>query len=249
MSRPFVSIIVATYNRRPFVKHVLHMFKNQKYPQDRMELIIIDDGKDDISDMFKKRVKNIRYYRLEKKIILSDKRNLLNKKAKGDIIISWDDDDYYSADYVKLVVTRLTSHPNVLLAGKTCIDTYFVNTGEIYRVGPFHQNHCTNTTLCYKRKYLELGHHYEHGKDHAEEKFFLDGYKNTMIQLTNENLHIALSHDLNTFNRERQKETNKSYKKTSLKLKDIIKDKKSLEFFKNSKNIIKNYQSYLSKLL
>ncbi len=248
MSRTFVSIIVATYNRRPFMKHVLHMFKSQKYPQNSMEMIVIDDGEDNISDLFQNKPDNIRYYRLKRKIMLSDKRNLLNKAAKGDIIISWDDDDYYSPDYVKVVVTRLISNPNILLAGKTCMDTYFVNTGEIYRVGPYHQNHCTNTSLCYKREYLNQGHMYESGKDHAEEKYFLDSYKNPMIQLNNENMHIALSHDLNTFNREKQKEFNTSYKKTNMKLKNIIKDKKSLEFFKNSKQMIIEYQDYLDKL-
>ena len=50
-----------------------------------------------------------------------DTKNVANwrkevKAAKGDIIIWWDDDDYYSPDYVKVVVTRLTSNPNILLA-------------------------------------------------------------------------------------------------------------------------------------
>ena len=30
------------------------MFKSKKYPQELMEMIIIDDGKDNISDLFEK---------------------------------------------------------------------------------------------------------------------------------------------------------------------------------------------------
>ena len=87
MARPFVSIIIPTYNRRIFIKHVFHMFNSQKYPQDRMELIIIDDGDDNISDLFEGCQKNIKYYRYDEKLYLSDKRNLLNQKVSGDIIV------------------------------------------------------------------------------------------------------------------------------------------------------------------
>ena len=244
--RPLVSIIIPTYNRRPFIKHVIHMFNNQKYPQDRMEMIIIDDGDDNVSDLFKNCQKNIRYYREDTKLQLSDKRNLLNKYAKGDLIMAWDDDDYYSPDYVRVYVAKLEGHPHILLAGMSRIDSYFVNTDQIYRIGPFNNNHCTNTSLCYRREYLK-SHEYEKGKDHAEEKYFLEEYKNQMIQITKENLHLALSHDLNTYNREEQKDKNRMYKKTSMKLKNIIKDKKSLKFFKNIKQEIINYKEKLNK--
>ena len=223
------------------------MFNSQKYPQDRVELIIIDDGDDNISDLFEGCQKNIKYYRYDEKLYLSDKRNLLNQKVSGDIIVCWDDDDYYSPDYVKHVVTKLEAFPHVLLAGMSRIDSYFVNTGEIYRIGPFNQQHCTNTSLCYRKEYLR-NHKYEEGKNKAEERHFLDDYKNPMIQLTKEHLHLALSHDLNTYNREEQKDINKMYKKTPMTLKTIMKDKKSLKFFKNIKNDIEKYKKDLEKI-
>jgi glycosyltransferase involved in cell wall biosynthesis len=82
-----------TYNRRAFVPHAIRYFLRQDYPH--KELIIIDDGTDNISDLVPVH-ENIRYYRLEKKITLGAKLNLACTYAKGDIIANWDDDDWYA---------------------------------------------------------------------------------------------------------------------------------------------------------
>jgi glycosyltransferase involved in cell wall biosynthesis len=59
MSRPFVSVVVPTYNRRKFIPHMLHMFDYQNYPKELMELLIYDDGTDKIKDLIPDRT-NIR---------------------------------------------------------------------------------------------------------------------------------------------------------------------------------------------
>ena len=48
---PFVSICTPTFNRRPFIENMFQCFRNQEYPKDRMEWIIIDDGTDPIEDL------------------------------------------------------------------------------------------------------------------------------------------------------------------------------------------------------
>ena len=48
---PFVSICTPTFNRRPFIKTMFECFKNQDYPKNRMEWIIVDDSKEDYSNM------------------------------------------------------------------------------------------------------------------------------------------------------------------------------------------------------
>lgn len=241
MSKPLVSVLVPTFNRRPFIRNVMYMFIYQKYQRNKRELIILDDGTDDLSEIFEKGIPdNIRYIRVNKKMALSDKRNYLNKEAKGDIIMWWDDDDYYSSSYINYVVDKF-SKSNALLAGKTAIHTYFVNTGEIYKIGPFHENHCTNTSLCYKREYLK-NHRYEDGKNSGEEKYFLENYKNPMIQLKNDFIHLSLSHNLNTYNRESQKDHNRKYTKTELKLENIVKDIRCQDFFKGIKPVLAKYK-------
>ena len=51
---PFVSICTPTFNRRPFIPIMFECFKNQTYPKDRMEWIIVDDGTDKIQDLIDK---------------------------------------------------------------------------------------------------------------------------------------------------------------------------------------------------
>ena len=50
-----------------------------------------------------------------------------------------------------------------------------------------------------------------------------------MVQITKEFIHLALSHELNTYNREEQKDTNPMYKKTKFNLKSVIKSLKILK--------------------
>ena len=49
--RPFVSICTPTFNRRPFIENMFQCFRNQDYPKDRIEWIIVDDGTDKINDL------------------------------------------------------------------------------------------------------------------------------------------------------------------------------------------------------
>lgn len=91
---PLVSCIMPTYNRRAFIPHAIQYFLRQDYPQ--KELIIIDDGTDSIEDLVPEN-SLIRYYRLGKKITVGAKRNFCNNASKGDIIMHWDDDDWYSS--------------------------------------------------------------------------------------------------------------------------------------------------------
>ena len=51
---PFVSVCTPTFNRRPFIENMFKMFKNQTYPKNRMEWIILDDGTDKIKDLIEK---------------------------------------------------------------------------------------------------------------------------------------------------------------------------------------------------
>ena len=54
MSRPLVTVLTPTYNRRRFIPFLIECFKAQNYPQNRMEWIIFDDGTDKVGDLFEK---------------------------------------------------------------------------------------------------------------------------------------------------------------------------------------------------
>ena len=96
--KPFVSVLTPTYNRVEFFPRLVQCYKAQIYPKDRMEWIILDDGQESCEDILKTETEglpNIRYISLDSKVNIGEKRNILNKEAKGDIIVCMDDDDYY----------------------------------------------------------------------------------------------------------------------------------------------------------
>ena len=82
-----------TYNRREFVSQAIHYFLRQDYPN--KELIIIDDGTDIISDLVPDN-QCIRYLHLDHRATIGAKRNIACQQAKGEIIVHWDDDDWYA---------------------------------------------------------------------------------------------------------------------------------------------------------
>ena len=130
---PFVSVCTPTFNRRPFIAAMLRCFNHQTYPRDRMEWIIIDDGTDPVEDLVSQHP-CVKYYRLDEKISLGKKRNMMHEKASGEIIVYMDDDDYYPPERVSHAVSTLLHHKKrktgVKLAGSSEMCIYF-KTGEL----------------------------------------------------------------------------------------------------------------------
>jgi len=126
--QPFVSVCTPTFNRRPFIAAMLQCFNHQTYPRDRMEWIIIDDGTDPVEDLVSQHP-CVKYYRLEEKISLGKKRNMMHEKACGDIIVYMDDDDYYPPERVSHAVETLLHHKKkktgIKLAGSSEMYIYF----------------------------------------------------------------------------------------------------------------------------
>jgi glycosyltransferase involved in cell wall biosynthesis len=134
--RPFVSVCTPTFNRRPFIAAMMQCFNHQTYPRDRMEWIIVDDGTDPIDDLVSQHP-CVQYFRLGEKISLGKKRNMMHEKARGDIIVYMDDDDYYPPERVSHAVNTLLDHrkrkTGIKLAGSSLMCIYF---------GELRANHC-----------------------------------------------------------------------------------------------------------
>ncbi|MGM0593962.1 MAG: glycosyltransferase [Pseudomonadota bacterium] len=101
---PLVSCIMPTYNRRRFLPRAIRLFLGQSYPN--RELIIIDDGEEEIGDLIPSD-KRIRYLRLPERRTTGAKRNTACEMARGDIIVHWDDDDWMSPRWLQLQVDTL----------------------------------------------------------------------------------------------------------------------------------------------
>jgi glycosyltransferase involved in cell wall biosynthesis len=231
MSRTTVSICTPTYNRREFIPYLIKCIKDQTYPHQFIEWIVLDDGTDKVEDLFKD-IPNIVYMYSKEKLPIGKKRNMLNDKAKNDIIIYFDDDDYYPPDRIKHAVTMLNAQKRYLIAGSSMIYMYYSHIDKIYSAGPYNRSHATAGTFAFRRELLERCR-FEDTATFAEEKFFLHGFTVPMYQLNPLKTIIVLSHNTNTFDKKKLlKNKSPNLKETKLKLKKLVKNKKSLQFYK-----------------
>jgi glycosyltransferase involved in cell wall biosynthesis len=235
---PFVSVITPTYNRRCFIPAAIECYKHQTYPKNRMEWIILDDGTESVEDLFiaaGATIPNIRYIRSTEKQNIGAKRNRLNKEAKGEIIVAMDDDDYYPPERVAHCVQRLRSNRLVDIVGSSELYFYFTTRKEIWRFGPMPvPNHTTNGPMAYRRSYSQK-HKYDESVSNAEESSFLNNYTSAVAQLGSRKCMLVIAHSQNTYNKEQLINGSHPFmKKTSMKLKDFIKDSKLRDFYSSA---------------
>lgn len=231
---PFVSIVTPTYNRRRFIPSLLKMVQSQTYPREKMEWVIYDDGQEEVRDLFeaaKDNLPKLHFIWSEEKMTLGEKRNKLNEEAKGDIIVAMDDDDFYFPERITEAVLALTMNPRIHLAGSSEVYMYFTDTREIWKAGPYFKGHATNGTMAWTKEYARTRKYNEHVA-FAEERSFLEEFKNPLIQLNPMKVMLVMSHSDNTFDKtELRNVNNPLLQKTSLKMSDFIKDQELYDFF------------------
>ena len=200
---PLVSICTPTFNRRPFIPIMLECFKNQTYPKDRMEWIIVDDGTDKIRDLIEASgIKQIRYIEVKEKMTLGAKRNYMHSFVKGTIIVYMDDDDYYPPERVSHAVEKLTENRHAMCAGSSELYIYFKHIQTMYQAGPYGPNHATAGTFAFRTELLKDSRYEDHACL-AEEKHFLKNYTVPFVQLDPLKSILVFSHIHNTFDKKK----------------------------------------------
>jgi len=198
---PFVSVCTPTFNRRPFIENMFNCFRNQTYPKHRIEWIIVDDGTDKIRDLVEKSgITQIRYFEVDKKMSLGEKRNYMHSFVRGSIIVYMDDDDYYPPERIEDAVDKLTANPKALCAGSSEIYIYFKHIKKMYKCGPYNSNHATAGTFAFRKELLDITKYEDHAAV-AEERAFLKDYTIPFVQLDPMKAILVFSHNHNTFDK------------------------------------------------
>ena len=228
---PTVSICTPTFNRRPFIPIMIECFQHQIYPKAKLEWIIIDDGTDKIEDLVS-HIPEVKYFKYDEKMTLGKKRNLLNEKAKGDIIIYMDDDDYYPPERVSHAVDMLKQNPKALCAGSSAMCIYFKHINKMIQFGPYGPNHSTAATFAFKRELLSITK-FDDISSVAEEKHFLKDYTIPFVQLESRKSILVFSHKHNSFDKKEllDQGPNPHMHDSILIPSDFIKESKILKFF------------------
>ena len=116
-----------TADRRYFAERAIRYFERQTYPN--RELVIVDDGKSPIAELAEGRPQ-IRYICLEQRATIGTKRNLACESALGEVIVHWDDDDWYSASRLRLQMDLLKHAPELVCGVRDWFSTIFVGIGR-----------------------------------------------------------------------------------------------------------------------
>jgi glycosyltransferase involved in cell wall biosynthesis len=135
--KPFVTVIIATYNYGPFIEEAIESVLKQKFPQNEIEIIIVDDGSTDDTALRVGKYRDRVHYIYKKNGGLASALNKGFEKAQGEIIAFLDSDDYWDICKLGTIVNRFEQSGsidyvyhdlNIIDNNGNIITTYFERT-------------------------------------------------------------------------------------------------------------------------
>jgi glycosyltransferase involved in cell wall biosynthesis len=117
MAKPFVSVLIDTYNHESFIEQAIESVLGQDFAVSEREIIVVDDGSTD------KTLEILRKY--EPRIRVLPKSNGGQASAfnfaiphcRGEIVSFLDGDDWWAQDKLTHVVNAMEANPNVGIVG------------------------------------------------------------------------------------------------------------------------------------
>jgi glycosyltransferase involved in cell wall biosynthesis len=199
---PLISCIMPTANRANFVRLALRCFDQQDYP--RRELIIVDDGQEDLSELVGK-VPEAQYLRLSSPQSIGAKRNLACQKARGDIIAHWDDDDWYAPERLSRQIEPLLKN-EADMSGLEGTYVLELSAGKFWNVSPeLHQRMFVGNvhggTLLFRKSIFDQGLRYP-SVNLAEDAAFIRAATRSgkrLAQVSNPGLFVYVRHGANAW--------------------------------------------------
>jgi len=105
---PLVSIITPTYGRQAFLPAIAACVQSQSYQ--KIEWLILDDSERPSVDFVNQAPNKVKYLHSPKRLSVGEKRNRLIDAASGDVVVHFDDDDFYGENYIANSVDFLLHH-------------------------------------------------------------------------------------------------------------------------------------------
>jgi len=187
---------------RKFIRLALRCFEQQDYL--RRELIIVDDGKDDLSDLVGGMAEAL-YVRLSSPQSIGAKRNLACQKARGSFIAHWEDDDWYRPG-------RLSRQIEPLVKGEAditgLVSSYVLDlaSGRFWSLSPqLHERMFVGNvhggTLVFRKSIFDQGTRYPEA-NLAEDAAFIraeNSKANRLARVSNPGLFVYVRHGSNAW--------------------------------------------------
>ena len=175
--RPFVSVIMTHYNRPQYLDQAIESLEAQTYPQDRFELIIVDDGSTNATAIAALKAREAHFARKGWRILWEANcyagcaRNKGARAAKGKYLLFMDDDNYAMpheiSTFVEIMVNgevdALTTFMEVTNANATTKPTpthsggHTLFLGGSANVGSFKNGFGDTNSFWRTKSFLKLG--------------------------------------------------------------------------------------------
>ena len=114
----------------------------------------------------------------------------------AEMIVFWDDDDYYPPERIETGVEALGSTPTADIAASSHMFVLLTKENALMEVGPFHAQHGTAATYTIRRRYAES--HSFPDTSRGEELIFTNHWTAQMVQLPPEKTIVVMGHSRNT---------------------------------------------------
>ena len=117
MARPFISVLIDTYNHEQFIEQAIASVLGQHFPVSEREILVVDDGSTDKTpDILRKYEPRIRVLRKENGGQASA-FNFAIPQCRGEIVSFLDGDDWWAPDKLTHVVDAMNANPEVGIVG------------------------------------------------------------------------------------------------------------------------------------
>jgi glycosyltransferase involved in cell wall biosynthesis len=123
MARPFVSVLIDTYNHERFIEQAICSVQEQDFPLADREIVIVDDGSTDRTpDILQKFSKDARILRKSNGGQASAFNHGL-ANCSGEVIAFLDGDDFWCREKLATVVSELNAQPAIGAVGHGIFQT------------------------------------------------------------------------------------------------------------------------------
>jgi len=120
----FLSVLIDTYNHEHLIEQALRSVLDQDYPQNRCDIVVIDDGSSDKTAEV--------VSRFEPKVRLIQKQNGGQASAfntgipqcRGDVIVFLDGDDWWAPGKLKCIAELFSAHASLGMVGHAFIESF-----------------------------------------------------------------------------------------------------------------------------
>ncbi len=202
MESPLVSCIMPTANRQKFIPLALEYFLNQDYQN--AELVIIDDGLEPAYSLIPNHPK-IRYFYSNPLGTIGVKRNYACEKAQGEIIMHWDDDDWYAPDWIsKQIAALLSSGADITGLNKVMFYSPSIEKRWMYEDSDGEKPWLCGATMAYRKSFwqehpfmdIQVGEDYDFVWNSGAKTFAIDYFTGFVAILHAHNTSIKPVEDI-----------------------------------------------------